>query len=436
MSMPQTQDFYVPSPISPGGPSRTNDSKSPSPYNASQSAPMRQERSSISGSVKTHHFNKNDSDTQNDNDEDENMVPVTTLKHAPTFDRERTSRCCRVSNRPRPRLVEATEAQQLPLFRGDGSDEGTAIATSLSPSSSSSASAARKQRETEDAGKYVVLGIFNRVDGRPQEILVDIRDDARLFCSVYCSIIRLRGLAAFFSLKDVKYFKVFSCDPQTGVHHRIKLDATSIDALHKFQLAYSSWASWTDIFDHPSLPSFIQCLTSPFRFLSSLNHHNTSESSNEKEPKKQWWSRGRKSKHNDPDARKLNTEWAKWIHEALNGSNRDPCAALGRFPSSTTTTTTTTAAHKDNKNITDDDSEELRPHPHYSLEIILAWSPRRIAVVVFLPVLISFAVGLGLNSTDWEGTERIEMSWVVATYIATTGGIVAAMMAIVSEIKK
>ncbi|KAK4452192.1 hypothetical protein QBC34DRAFT_435989 [Podospora aff. communis PSN243] len=68
----------------------------------------------------------------------------------------------------------------------------------------------------------------------------------------------------------------------------------------------------------------------------------------------------------------------------------------------------------------------------YSLEVVLGWSPSRIAIAVLSPVLLSFAVGLWFNSRDWNDLATIQTAWGVASYIATAGGLVAAVLGIIS----
>ncbi|KAK3290929.1 uncharacterized protein B0H64DRAFT_436319 [Chaetomium fimeti] len=73
----------------------------------------------------------------------------------------------------------------------------------------------------------------------------------------------------------------------------------------------------------------------------------------------------------------------------------------------------------------------------YSLEVVLGWSPSRIAIAVLSPVVLSLVVGLWLNARDWGDLATIQTAWGVASYIATAGGsdedlVVAAVLAIIS----
>ena len=56
---------------------------------------------------------------------------------------------------------------------------------------------------------YLVLGIFSRADNVPTEIRVEIRSPAYLFTTLSWGIMRLRGLAFWFSLREVKQFKLY-----------------------------------------------------------------------------------------------------------------------------------------------------------------------------------------------------------------------------------
>lgn len=57
--------------------------------------------------------------------------------------------------------------------------------------------------------KYVVMGLFSRVNGVPRERLIEIKTPKRLFFYIWFSIISLRGIDAIFSLKDVRGFAIY-----------------------------------------------------------------------------------------------------------------------------------------------------------------------------------------------------------------------------------
>lgn len=78
--------------------------------------------------------------------------------------------------------------------------------------------------------------------------------------------------------------------------------------------------------------------------------------------------------------------WANWLHQALNDGSNDV------------------------------------PNGTYALELVLGWSATRISVVVLLPVLLSLAVGLYLNSQNWSDLTTIQTAWGTASYVVTTGG--------------
>jgi hypothetical protein len=58
----------------------------------------------------------------------------------------------------------------------------------------------------------------------------------------------------------------------------------------------------------------------------------------------------------------------------------------------------------------------------YALELVLDWSVARITFVVLLPVLLSLAVGVWLNSRDWTDLATIQTAWGTASYVVTAGG--------------
>ncbi|KAI1125624.1 hypothetical protein F5Y10DRAFT_246723 [Nemania abortiva] len=91
--------------------------------------------------------------------------------------------------------------------------------------------------------------------------------------------------------------------------------------------------------------------------------------------------------------------WAEWIHRSLND---------GSFQVS---------------------------RSRLSLEIVLGWSGTRISAVILLPVLLSFAIGLYINSQNWTDPTIIQTAWTVASYVVTTGGILAALLAILTSVE-
>ncbi|KAH6884164.1 hypothetical protein B0T10DRAFT_531399 [Thelonectria olida] len=94
----------------------------------------------------------------------------------------------------------------------------------------------------------------------------------------------------------------------------------------------------------------------------------------------------------------ITQKWARWIHETLNNDSLD--VVKGSL----------------------------------ALEIVLGWSMTRIAIVVLLPVLLSLAIGLWLNAKAWTDLTTIQTAWGTASYIATAGGFVAALLGILSSI--
>ncbi|KAI1196561.1 hypothetical protein F5X97DRAFT_207029 [Nemania serpens] len=91
--------------------------------------------------------------------------------------------------------------------------------------------------------------------------------------------------------------------------------------------------------------------------------------------------------------------WADWVHQVLNDGSNDV------------------------------------PNGTYGLELVLGWSATRISVVVILPVLLSLAVGLYLNSRDWSDLTTIQTAWGTASYVVTTGGLLAALLGILSSME-
>jgi hypothetical protein len=65
--------------------------------------------------------------------------------------------------------------------------------------------------------QYVVIGLFSRVNGVPRERLIKVKEPAYLFRYMSWGIIRLRGVGAFFSLKDVEGFALYKVSYQQAI---------------------------------------------------------------------------------------------------------------------------------------------------------------------------------------------------------------------------
>ncbi|KAF5977936.1 hypothetical protein FCOIX_6268 [Fusarium coicis] len=64
----------------------------------------------------------------------------------------------------------------------------------------------------------------------------------------------------------------------------------------------------------------------------------------------------------------------------------------------------------------------------YGLELVLDWSVTRISIVVLIPVLLSLAIGIWLNSKAWTDLATIQTAWGTASYIVTAGALLVAML--------
>ncbi|KAI0432842.1 hypothetical protein F5Y09DRAFT_300547 [Xylaria sp. FL1042] len=91
--------------------------------------------------------------------------------------------------------------------------------------------------------------------------------------------------------------------------------------------------------------------------------------------------------------------WADWIHQSLNNRSN------------------------------------IVPKGTYALELVLGWSMARISIVVLLPVLLSLAIGIYLNSQNWTDLATIQTAWGTASYVVTTGSLLVALLAILSGIE-
>jgi hypothetical protein len=63
--------------------------------------------------------------------------------------------------------------------------------------------------ETRVSQIFVALGVFSKVDGRPQETIVFVQNPKYLFRQRHWGVISLRGLSSFFSLRGVKAFNLY-----------------------------------------------------------------------------------------------------------------------------------------------------------------------------------------------------------------------------------
>jgi hypothetical protein len=95
-------------------------------------------------------------------------------------------------------------------------------------------------------------------------------------------------------------------------------------------------------------------------------------------------------------------DWAAWIHRSLNSDYYDPtdCPISGA----------------------------------YSLQAVLGWSQFRISLVILGPVALSLVLGFWFQSRDPTDLATIQTAWGIASYVATAGGLVAALLAVLSSI--
>lgn len=146
------------------------------------------------------------------------------LSRAPTFNFDRRSRCVRAS--PLPGAIKLPKhAATISVIPRRTHEVKEADLESQSPRHANTEPIGESpvgQRDhdfgldesnpkTDDRKyPYLVIGIFNRVDGRPQEMLLTLKDENRLFYTIFWAIVKLRGFTGLFSLKDVKQFSIFT----------------------------------------------------------------------------------------------------------------------------------------------------------------------------------------------------------------------------------
>ncbi|KAI3317424.1 hypothetical protein HD806DRAFT_515017 [Xylariaceae sp. AK1471] len=198
-----------------------------------------------------------------------------------------------------------------------------------------------KRKKPKAPQHFVVIGIFSPLTGIPHERLVVISKPKHLFRDLWWGIMRLRGIEAFVSLKDVKGFAVYKCEPFTPSHSREKLNQSGKEYMAQLFQAYHSWTP-----EH-----------------------------------------------------KVVEAWMEWIDTALNHKSKDPKAG-----------------------------------DMLSIELILGWSVFRISIAILIPVLLSLGIGLWLNSSDWADNGTIQTAWGVASYIATAGAFLGALLAVISGV--
>ncbi|KAH6865307.1 hypothetical protein BKA58DRAFT_242624 [Alternaria rosae] len=88
---------------------------------------------------------------------------------------------------------------------------------------------------------YLILGIFSRADNVPAEIRVEIHSPAYLFTTLSWGIMRLRGLEFWFSLREVKQFRLYKCRWKNGQHIQVPLTLKSERSLYQLWRTYSEW---------------------------------------------------------------------------------------------------------------------------------------------------------------------------------------------------
>nr|RBQ94716.1 hypothetical protein FVER53263_20694 [Fusarium verticillioides] len=182
---------------------------------------------------------------------------------------------------------------------------------------------------------YLVLGLFLRGNPNPKERVVFVDKPDQLFSKLRWATFRLRGIGGtVLSLKNLKGFRLYKCDVDTGTHKRVNLDDNGVADLQLFMRSYRRW----------HVP------------------------------------------------RHISLAWSDWIHCTLNSKRLHILEG------------------------------------EYGLELVLDWSVTRISIVVLIPVLLSLAIGIWLNSRAWTDLATIQTAWGTASYIVTAGALLAAML--------
>ncbi|KAG5761698.1 hypothetical protein H9Q72_010183 [Fusarium xylarioides] len=189
--------------------------------------------------------------------------------------------------------------------------------------------------ESRTQPTYIVLGLFLRANPNPKERVVFVDKPEQLFSRLRWATFRLRGTrGTLLSLKHLKGFRLYKCDPDTGTHKRINLDDNGVADLQLFMSTYRRW----------HVP------------------------------------------------RHISLAWSDWIHCTMNNKRLDILEG------------------------------------EYGLELVLDWSVTRISIVVLVPVLLSLAIGIWLNSKAWTDLATIQTAWGTASYTVTAGALLAAML--------
>ncbi|PMD34529.1 hypothetical protein L207DRAFT_570237 [Hyaloscypha variabilis F] len=120
-----------------------------------------------------------------------------------------------------------------------------------------------------------------------------------------------------------------------------------------------------------------------------------------------------------------NRRFADWVHENLNHSSYE-------------------AAHPSAETIANmnqfDKFGNWQPRPEHSqhdencalsLELVIGWSTFRVSLAVLAPVTLSLVVGAWYQ----KATGDVGTAWVLATYVITTAGILAALLALLTGLE-
>ncbi|KAF8518102.1 hypothetical protein BDD12DRAFT_924987 [Trichophaea hybrida] len=77
-------------------------------------------------------------------------------------------------------------------------------------------------RETHNKiPQYIVVGVFRKDSSAPREAVVKLERNTSLSSALWRGMFRVRGWRYFLSLKVVRGFGIYKCDPNNGSHRRI-----------------------------------------------------------------------------------------------------------------------------------------------------------------------------------------------------------------------
>ncbi|KAF8241844.1 hypothetical protein K440DRAFT_208150 [Wilcoxina mikolae CBS 423.85] len=107
-----------------------------------------------------------------------------------------------------------------------------------------------REKKHDKMLQYIVVGVFRKDSNAPREVVVKLERNTSLSSALWRGMFRVRGWRYFQSLKVVRGFGIYECDPNNGSHRRIPLDTRKQQIVNQIYYEYmmavnrDAWIEW------------------------------------------------------------------------------------------------------------------------------------------------------------------------------------------------